>query len=355
MLGPLVLAVVYWIWPNDLIPDSVRFGRVDDIFVAIASACIAARAGIYQPSRSSSTEWRMLKAGALQSEGIRQLAVVAGNLAAHGPPVIVYNASHSGSRLLTRMLTAMGVYMGANLNDSEDSLDLAELVEHVVLEHAPSYERLFAEGDPELNRLAVAAVSEHVAGRPADGRWGWKNCETGHALPVIARLFPTAQVIHLVRDGRDVAFSPFVAPKHPYWRKIYFGAAKLRSWRGLAMTQRAYKAHGPLFNAERWVHSVTLGRAHGAMLGERYCEIRYEDLVVDPQAAATRIAAFLGLPSPELSVEMLGVEKGRVGKWRAMPSVETAEALELLAPTLAVFGYDAEAAADNRAADEPFA
>ena len=42
-------------------------------------------------------------------------------------------------------------------------------------------------------------------------------------LPVISRLFPDARYIHLIRNGRDVAFSPFVAPKERYWRKIYFG------------------------------------------------------------------------------------------------------------------------------------
>jgi Sulfotransferase family/Protein of unknown function (DUF1232) len=338
VLAPLVLAALYWVWPNDLIPDHAPMGRVDDISVAFACVCVAARAATYRPKPSIT---RRGNAGDLRAGGVRQLELLAATLAEHGPPVIVYNAAHSGSRLLTRMLAAMGVYMGANLSDSEDSLDMAELVEHIVLGHAPDYARLFAEGDPALDQLAITAVTEHLAGRPPHARWGWKNCETGHALPVIARLFPRAQVIHLIRDGRDVAFSPFVAPKHPYWRKIYFGFAELRSWRGLAMTQRAYRAHGPLFNANRWVNSVTLGRGYGAMLGERYCEVRYEDVVADPRGAAARIAAFLGLPAPGLSIEALGVESGRVGKWRALPEAETAEVLQLLAPTLTAFSYGA--------------
>jgi len=336
LLAPLAVAVLYWVWPSDIVPDQTPMGRADDIAIAFANACVAARAATYRPKRRLSNT---RTAGGERAEGVRQLARLASALAEHGPPLIVYNASHSGSRLLTRMLGAMGVFMGANLSDSEDSLDMAELVEHIVLEHAPDYSRLFAEGDPALDSLAIAAVTEHLAGRPPHARWGWKLCETGHALPVIARLFPEAHVIHLIRDGRDVAYSPFVAPKHPYWRKIYFGVSKLRSWRGLAMTQRAYRAHGPLFNANRWVNSVTLGRAHGSMLGERYCEVRYEDVVADPQGAAVRIAAFLGLPAPKLSTEALGVESSRVGKWRAMPEAETAEVLQLLAPTLAAFGY----------------
>ncbi len=347
LLVPLALAALYWVWPNDLIPDDAPLGRVDDIVVAFIGACVSARAATFRAPQRPQDILQRAAAGGRRAEGVRQLERLAATLAEHGPPVIVYNAAHSGSRLLTRMLAAMGVYMGANLSDSEDSLDLSELVEHIVLDHAPDYTRLFAEGDPALDRLAIAAVTAHLAGRPPDARWGWKHCETGHALPVIARLFPEARAIHLIRDGRDVAFSPFVAPKHPYWRKIYFGIAELRSWRGLAMTQRAYRAHGPLFNANRWVNSVTLGRAHGGMLGERYCEVRYEDLVTDPRGEAARIAAFLGLPACELSTEALGVDSGRVGKWRALPEAETAEVLQLLEPTLTAFSYGAAASSSR--------
>jgi uncharacterized membrane protein YkvA (DUF1232 family) len=341
LIALLTVAVLYWIWPADLIPDRLPAGRADDIGVALLTAFLAAKVLTAKRRQPASTPVRnAAPAGPVRAEGVRQLERIAQALARHGPPVIIYNASHSGSRLLTRMLSAMGLYMGANLNESEDSLDMAELVEHVVLRHAPDYATLFADGDPALETLALAAASEHLRGRPAGARWGWKLCETGHALPVISRLFPDARVIHLIRDGRDVAFSPFVAPKHAYWRKIYFGAGDLRSWRGLPMTQRAYRKHGPMFNAARWANSVTLGRAHGAMLGERYCEVRYEDLVADPTATGARIALFLGLPTPQLWAGELSVDSGRVGKWRSLPQSETAEVLLLLAPTLASFGYD---------------
>ncbi|HEX3406682.1 MAG TPA: sulfotransferase [Caulobacteraceae bacterium] len=340
LLAIVTVAVLYWIWPSDLIPDQLPAGRADDIGVALLGAYMAVRVLAGRRARPAPADRRSTTSSPARAEGVRQLERLAQALARHGPPVIIYNASHSGSRLLTRMLTAMGLYMGANLNDSEDSLDMAELVEHIVLRHAPNYASLFADGDAALETLAIGSATEHLRGRPAGARWGWKLCETGHALPVIARLFPDAQVIHLIRDGRDVAFSPFVAPKHAYWRKIYFGAGDLRSWRGLPMTQRAYRKHGPMFNAARWANSVTLGRAHGAMLGERYCEVRYEDLVADPAAAGARIAAFLSLPPPELPVGQLAVNPGRVGKWRSLPDGETVEVLQLLAPTLAAFGYD---------------
>jgi Sulfotransferase family len=270
-------------------------------------------------------------------EGGRQLDRAARLLAPLGAPVIVFNASHSGSRLLAIMLRRLGVFMGSHLNDSEDSLDLFELVKYLVERHAPDYSRLFAEGDPALAPQVQAAIAAHLQDRPPGQAWGWKLCETGHALPVISRLFPTARCIHLIRDGRDVAFSPFVAPKALFWRKIYFNDDRISSWRGHGMTQRAYRKHGHLFNAARWVNSVSLGRAYGAMLGERYLEVRYEDLVADPAGQMRRVADFLGLAVP--SLECADVSSQSVGKWRNRPRREIAEVMTVLEPALSAFGY----------------
>ena len=273
------------------------------------------------------------------SEGMRQLERAAGVLAPHGAPVIVFNASHSGSRLLALMLKRLGVFMGSNLNESEDSLDLFDLVRYIVERHAPDFSGLFCDGDLGLPLRAQAAVSAHLAERPPGQRWGWKLPETGHVLPVMSRLFPEARCIHLVRDGRDVAFSPFLAPKAAFWRKIYFNDDRIGSWRGHAMSQRAYRAHGHVFNAARWVNSVTLGRAHGAMLGERYLEVRYEALVADPPGELSRLAAFLGVEPPSPALACADVRSQSVGKWRQRPAREVEEVRAVLEPTLAAFGY----------------
>lgn len=272
-------------------------------------------------------------------EGGRQLDEIARALEPLGAPVIVFSASHSGSRVLALMLRQLGVFMGSHLNDSEDSVDVFDLVRHVVEAHAPDFSGLFRNGDPTLRARVQAAFGAHLADRPDDRRWGWKLPETSHVMPVMARLFPQARCIHLVRDGRDVAFSPFLAPKAPFWRKIYFNNDRIYSWRGHAMTQRAYRDHGHLFNAARWVNSVTLGRAHGVMLGERYLEVRYEALVADPTAEMTRLAAFLGATPPQ-DADWSGVSAESVGKWRAQSTRRLNEVRAIVEPTLGAFGYD---------------
>ncbi|MFI4934540.1 MAG: sulfotransferase family protein [Caulobacterales bacterium] len=282
---------------------------------------------------------RLASCGGVGRLGASQLDEVARALAPHGPPVVVFNASHSGSRLLAKVLRELGVFMGGNLNDSEDSLDVFDFVRYLVETHAPDFSRLFEAGDTALSEHAFATFSAHLTGRGPDQPWGWKLCETGHVLPVIARIFPGARFVHLIRDGRDVAFSPFLAPKSLFWRKIYFGTDRIRSWHGLDMTQRAYREHGHRFNAARWVNSVTLGRAHGAMLGERYLEVRYEDLVADLPASARRVAGFLNLDADLDAPLTMPVFEGGVGKWRRRSARELREIRPILEPTLASFGY----------------
>ena len=273
-------------------------------------------------------------------DGGRQLDETARALSHLGSPVIVFSASHSGSRLLAQMLDKLGVFMGSHLNDSEDSIDVFDLVRYLVEAHAPDYSKLFCDGDPTLQVRALAAFGAHLADRPEGQRWGWKLPETSHAMPVMARLFPEARCIHLVRDGRDVAFSPFLAPKAPFWRKIYFNDASIYSWRGHAMTQRAYRTHGHLFNAARWVNSVTLGRAHGAMLGERYLEVRYEALVADAPAEMARLAGFLAMEAPDIVGDLPEVRSQSIGKWRERPAGQLEEIRAIMEPTLGAFGYD---------------
>jgi hypothetical protein len=94
-----------------------------------------------------------------------------------------------------------------------------------------------------------------------------------------------------------------------------------------------------MFNAARWVNSVTLGRAHGAMLGERYLEIRYEALVADPASQLARLAAFLNVDPPP-ALAGADVSSQSVGKWRRRPAREIEEVRAVLDPTLAAFGYD---------------
>ena len=152
---------------------------------------------------------------------------------------MIYCAAHSGSGFLARVLADFGVFIGSNRNGQEDSLDLYKLLEYSVGAHFPDYARLMHEGDPALAPLVRQVFRDHLSGWTPGTRWGWKLPETGYMLPIIDQLFPTARYIHLIRDGRDVALSPFIAPNTPFWRKMYFGTDDITAWQAAADVELA--------------------------------------------------------------------------------------------------------------------
>src|SRR5262249_5430083 len=65
---------------------------------------------------------------------------------------------------------------------------------------------------------AIAAIFEAYAARVGKPRWGDKTPMYMRHLPLLERLFPDAQYVHLIRDGRDAALSFLEMPEGTYAR-----------------------------------------------------------------------------------------------------------------------------------------
>ena len=119
--------------------------------------------------------------------------------------------------------------------------------------------------------LAGGVRAVYAAYAHAEGRTRWADKTPLYVLSVLplADLLPEAVFVHLVRDGRDVATSYLGVPFGP---RTLLGAAA------------------------RWRRHVQAGRAAGSVLGPgRYLEVRYEDLVADPEPVVRAICDLAGL------------------------------------------------------------
>ncbi len=111
---------------------------------------------------------------------------------------------------------------------------------------------------------AIAAIFETYAERQRKPRWGDKTPLYMQQLPLLERLFPDAIWVHLVRDGRDAALSFLELPEG------FSG----KTW-ALPHTVRQFAA--------RWRTEILAARRLGRHAGSRYLELRYEDLVDEPE------------------------------------------------------------------------
>jgi Sulfotransferase family len=135
---------------------------------------------------------------------------------------------------------------------------------------------------------AIAAIFEAYAAKAGKPRWGDKTPMYMRHLPLLERLFPDAQYVHLIRDGRDAATSFLRMPEGTF----------TRTW-----------AH-PETAAEfacLWRIEVEAARELGRRIGpSRYFEARYEGLVADPESTVPAICSVTDLPFERAMLDYAG-------------------------------------------------
>jgi hypothetical protein len=179
-----------------------------------------------------------------------------------------------------------------------------------------------------MRRCAVSADKQ------APWIWGDKTPNNMLHLPLLADAFPGARVLHIIRDPRD------------------------RS----ASVRRVWGAD-PLLAAEAWARKVTVARRDGVLVGDRYRELIYENLVADVSQTMQGVCAWLGLPFDERVTRLdrtadryavRGEEPGRVAPARArgyldgLSRHEVRRIEEIVAPVAAELGYLSGASALER-------
>lgn len=168
-------------------------------------------------------------------------------------------------------------------------------------------------------------------------RWGEKTPPHLFYWREILSAFPNMQVLHIVRDGRDVALS---------WQKARFGPKHIY----------------PL--AQKWIQYLETVAALQAELDESsFLEVRYEALLQEPEKTARKICSFL---NEDYSSQMLSFYKtetayptdnnnqknlskpplvNNIGKWRFEMSAQQLRIFEAVAgSTLEQYGYERQLA-----------
>lgn len=137
------------------------------------------------------------------------------------------------------------------------------------LERVAVEERLAAEKVDGF-AAAVRSVFALYAAERGKTLYGDKTPGYVNHIELLGSIFPEAKFVHIIRDGRDVALG--------YLDRDEWGPSTV--------------AEAALY----WKSRVSRGRSGGASLGPaRYLEVRYEDLVDEPEKTTQRVCEFIGL------------------------------------------------------------
>jgi Sulfotransferase family len=167
--------------------------------------------------------------------------------------------------------------------------------------------------------------------------------ETAFVADAIAAALPRARLVHIVRDGRDVACSLLERgwlsagrtgtddAGLPYGTRPRFWVERDRraAFAGASDARRA---------AWAWRRYVTAARAGPA---ERLHEVRYERLAEDPEGTAADLAEALGAPMRPLAEALGAAHASSIGRFRAeLTPEQLTDVEEEAGPLLRELGYE---------------
>ena len=233
-------------------------------------------------------------------------------------PIFVLGNPRSGTTMLRLMLTchrnilippeagfAVWLHQRYNrwLRDSPDQLDgfVSDLLKTRKIEtwelNESELKGFLREAGPSSYPEAVSLVYQwygRCSGRSFN-RWGDKNNFYIDHIDVLDRMFPDAQFVHIVRDGRNVACS----------------------YRNLAK-RTIHSAYAPRLPveiesiADEWKRNTsTVHQAFQKLGSNRSYEMRLEDLVCDPQKELMALTDFLGEEFDPRMLEYHRLNSGR--------------------------------------------
>ncbi|OIQ00690.1 MAG: hypothetical protein AUK35_02260 [Zetaproteobacteria bacterium CG2_30_46_52] len=223
-------------------------------------------------------------------------------------PFFIIGSGRCGSTLLRRMLDAHpGVHIPPEtyvlgevirLYMRNRQMDWKYIVNTVyaVFEFSPEFDKFEMHMAPLVHRMWHAPEAERSLAYLLDAfyryhgevhnidvqLWGDKTPQNTFDLDVISKTFPKAKYLHLLRDGVDVAAS-FVE-------------------RGLQPDL--------LVAARHWQRTVNMSQSFMEANPDACIEVRYEDLVRDPQSQMQSICHFLNIHFDEKMIRSLEHTQG---------------------------------------------
>jgi hypothetical protein len=245
-------------------------------------------------------------------------------------PVIVGAVGGSGTRVVARLISKAGVYVGARLNEAEDSEPIMAFYDAWLRRYLEAGCQLPDDERNAAESMLRERLREHLAGRVDSAQpWAIKVPRNILALPLWFELFPAFRFVHVIRNGRDMAYST--------------DRNQLRMFGDLILGEKEQGLPDAVREVAYW-RQVNLAAADfgESRLGDRYLTLRFEDVCDDPKRAYRRLCEFLELRRPATRPRKAtqGIDSPpTLGRWKERPRDELAAITAAGGRALERFGY----------------
>lgn len=251
-------------------------------------------------------------------------------------PLVLLGMHRSGTSLTVRLLADLGFHMGSWLSRDAEAVHFQRLNRRIfgaagsrwaevdgLLEQMGSAD--FVQRQAEATWRALSYVRPLAGGsvlrrffgpetwrRLQQGEavpWGWKDPRTTLTFPIWLEILPRARWVHIVRNGVDVAIS--------IHRRSLVQRRKLRNRLFPIDFSPVTLDFGYCFGL--WETYLSFVLEHRALIPEgHYLEMRYEDLLAQPEANLRLLAEFAGYPAGEaaLAAACHRIDAGRLDNTR---------------------------------------
>lgn len=225
-------------------------------------------------------------------------------------PIVVGGTGGSGTRLAAQIVEHTGVYMGSDLNYAHDALPFVKY-------HSEAFR-----GRENPDELLESAVNRHMHGKPVKSHWGWKNPLSMKTLWHTRRIYPDMKFVHVIRDGRDMAYAPTTSSLSSYWSG-YMPMFEL----------------DPVCRAAIWFMTNMQAASFGeSVMGNGYYyRVRYEDLCDKPGPTIRAFYEWMRADADLESAKALVKPRPNRGRWKGQPSL--GQVNEVIKEAQERFGY----------------
>jgi hypothetical protein len=263
------------------------------------------------------------------------------------PPIVIIGMHRSGSSLLVKVMQEMGVFMGNDFDENNESRFFNRINDWMLLQAGASWDcpenfKYISDDFKALmveiirNRLKSIHLKKYLGNSNHSIKnqafiWGWKDPRNTFTIKIWKEIFPGAKVIHIYRNPVDVISSlvkreiskiPAAGNRSRTGIKRKFYSYNLPNRRFFYHSFKSLKLSE---NFDLWKTYVNKAFSPGQEDSTEVLQISYEDLLEKPEAIIGNIIEFCNLKTENRNHEKFLQTINKTRKFAFVKSPELVE------------------------------